>query len=158
MALAPVAAQAATTPGSYAQGKFLSGSVAGMNLDKLIALQSAQARNDGTVATQESKDPLSAKVLDAINLNVPGGVQLNLGDIIDAGALSQYARAQTGGNSLGASGAVTTDGAVGVGGTGDGTGGNLSVDLNSLLNARFASVISDLQLQVQAVAAQATGS
>jgi hypothetical protein len=161
MALVPLSAQAdttTTTTGSYAEGQFLSGTIAGTNLDNVVALKAAEARNSGEGTTTETKDPLSAAVLKAINLNVPGGIQLNLGSIIDAGALSQYAKAAPGGTSLGASGAVSNDGAIGVGGTGDGTGGNLSVDLDSLLNARFASVISDLRLQVQAVAAQAQGS
>jgi hypothetical protein len=161
MALVPMSAQAAqvtTTTGSYAQGKFLSGSVAGINLDQIIALKSAQAFNSGSSSTSEMKDPLSAAVLQSIKVDAPAGVQLNLGSVIDAGVLSQYARAQSGGNALGASGAVSNDGAVGVGGTGDGTGGNLSINLDNLLNSRFASVISDLRLQVKAVAAQATGS
>ncbi|MBK4349086.1 choice-of-anchor G family protein [Lacisediminihabitans changchengi] len=159
--LVPLSAQASsvsTTTGSYAQGKFLSGSLAGVNLDDIVALRAAEARNAGSSGTKEVKDPLTASVLRSVVLNSPNGVQLGLGSIIDAGALSQYARAERNGSSLGASGAVGNSGAIGVGATGDGTGGDLTVDLDSLLNSRFASVISDLRLQVQAVAAQASGS
>lgn len=159
---APLAASADsrannTGTGSYAEGQFLSGTIAGTDLAKLVALDSAEARNDGSSSVEQEKDPLSATALDAINITAPTGVQLNLGSIIDAGALSQYAQAKSNGSSLGASGAVSNSGAIGVGATGDGTGGSLSIDLDSLLNSRFSSVVSDLKLQIEALAAQAKG-
>jgi hypothetical protein len=157
LALTPVAAQAApadtTVTGSYAEGNFLSGVVAGVNLDKLVALQSAVARNAGDTDVRTSADPLSVKVLDAIALGSPTGVNLDLGDIVDAGALHQYAEARKTGASLGASGAVGNDGAISV----KGQGGDLTLNLDRLINAHFASVISRLNLQVDAIAAQAKG-
>jgi hypothetical protein len=147
-------ANAATKTGSYAEGQFLSGTIAGLNLDQIVALESAEARNDGSSAVDEVRDPLSAAVLQAIKLNVPGGVQLDLGDVIDAGALSQYAQAKSNGTAVGASGAVSGDGSVGVGAQGAG-GGSLSVDLDSLLSSGLDDVIADLRLDVEAVAAQA---
>ena len=142
-----------TVTGSYAEGNFLSGTVAGVNLDKLVALQAAVARNSGDTDVRTSADPLSVKVLDSIALGSPTGVNLNLGDIVDAGALHQYAQARKTGESLGASGAVGNDGAIAV----KGQGGDLTLNLDRLVNAHFASVISALNLQVDAIAAQAKG-
>ena len=157
LALAPVAAQAApadtTVTGSYAEGNFLSGVVAGVDLDKLVALQSAVARNAGDTDVKTSADPLSVKVLDSIALGSPTGVKLDLGDIVDAGALHQYAEARKTGAALGASGAVGNDGAIAV----KGQGGDLTLNLDRLVNAHFANVISALNLQVEAIAAQAKG-
>ncbi len=158
LALTPVAAQAApagttTVTGSYAEGDFLSGVVAGVDLDRLVALQSAVARNSGDTDVRTTADPLSVKVLDSIALGSPTGVNLNLGDIVDAGALHQYAQAKNTGEALGASGAVGDDGAI----TAKGRGGDLTLNLDRLINAHFANVISQLNLQVDAIAAQAKG-
>jgi len=156
-ALPANAASVTTKTGSYAEGQFLSGTIAGIDLDQIVALQSAEARNDGSSGTKEVRDPLSAAVLQTIKLNVPGGVQLDLGDVVEAGALSQYAQAKADGSSLGASGAVSNDGAIGAGTQGAG-GGTTSVDLDSLLSSGFDSILADLRLDVEAVAAQANGS
>jgi hypothetical protein len=146
---------AQTAPGSYARGQFLSGVIAGLSLNDLIALQSAEARNTGSTTTVTNQDPLTLAILKNINLGAPAGIQLNLSDIIHAGALSQYAMAKSNGAAHGASGAVTNEGAIGTGSAP--VGGSLDVDLEKLLGARFANVITALDLQVQAVAAQATG-
>lgn len=63
---------------SFAEGQFLSGTIAGMDLANVAALQSAWARNDGTQGMQSSKDPLDAEVLQTINVQSPNGVQLDL--------------------------------------------------------------------------------
>lgn len=154
----PMAANAADVPHSYAEGQFLSGTIGGTNLANVIALEAAVASNNGTQDKQTSKDPLSAEVLNAINIAAAGGVQLNLGSFLDAGAVSQYAEASKDGSSLGASGAIGNDGAIGVGAVGSGAGsGSTTLDLDSLLGSSFASVLTDLKLQLDAVSAQAVG-
>ena len=61
---APFAASAAELPESYAKGQFLSGTVAGFDLDQIVSLGAAEASNDGTQSAQVEKDPLDADVLD----------------------------------------------------------------------------------------------
>jgi hypothetical protein len=154
--MAAPAASADTVAHSYAEGQFLSGTIAGTDLANVAALESAWASNNGSEGTKTSKDPLNAEVLQTINVQSPNGVQLDLGSYVDAGAVNQYARANADGSSMAASGAIGDDGAIGAGAVGTGPAGDLSVDLDSLLNPSFASAISDLRLSLEAVSAQAT--
>lgn len=154
----PTAASAdEEVPTSYAEAQFLSGSLLGGDLADVVALASDVAYNDGTQDKVTSKDTLNATVLDSVNLTVPGGVQVPLGSYVNAGAVNQYAEANRGGQSFASSGAIGGDGAIGVGPVGSGTAGDLSIDLNSLLGDSYASIISDLRLSLEAVAASATG-
>ena len=155
--MVPTAATAATVPTSYAQAQFLSGSLLGGDLANVLALEGAEAYNDGTQDKQTSKDPLHATALDSIDVDVPGGVQLDLGSFLDAGAINQYAEANNDGKSLAASGAIGDDGAIGVGSVGSGAAGDLDLDLNSLLGQDYLGLLTDLKLSLEAVAAQATG-
>ena len=156
LALVPVApAGAADATTSYARGQFLSGSLAGMNLDQVVALAAAEARNNGSQSLQTSDDPLSATVLQSVTVESPNGIQADLGQFLDAGVVNQYAEADRNGLSLGASGAIGDDGAVGVGDTASGAAGDLDLDLNSLLDGRYASILTDLRLSLDAVSAQA---
>ena len=152
---APLSASAATVHTAYAQGQFLSGSIAGTNLNKLAALGPAAATNNGKQSTQVSRNPLTVSALGSTLINQPNGARLNLGQIVNLGALSQYAQAGKDGTSMASSGAINNDGGIGVGQVGTTTNGSASVDLDSLLNASFAKVLSDLNLKVTAVAAQA---
>ncbi|MDQ1546911.1 MAG: hypothetical protein QOH69_1815 [Actinomycetota bacterium] len=154
---APTAASAATTPVSFARGQFLAGSIGGVDLAKLAAIEAATSTNDGTQSTQVSRDPLGVSVLGTTVINQPAGIQLNLGQIVDLGAAGQYAQAAKDGSSMGSSGAVNNDGGIGAGTVGPSANGSASVDLDSLLGTKFASVLSDLKLQADAVTAQATG-
>jgi hypothetical protein len=153
----PTTASAATRPTSFAAGQFLSGSILGTNLANVASLGGATASNNGAQSMQVDRDPLTVGALGSTVINQPGGVQLNLGQIVDAGALNEYARASADGTSMGASGAINNDGGIGVGKVGTAVGGDATVDLDSLLGARYASVLSDLKLQATAVAAQASG-
>jgi hypothetical protein len=128
-----------------------------MDLAKLAALEAAAAHNNGSQSTQVSRDPLGVSALGAQLINEPAGIQLNLGHVIDLGAANQYAQAANNGTSMASSGAVNNDGGIGVGQVGTATDGDAAVDLDSLLGSKFASVITDLKLQAQAVSAQASG-
>jgi hypothetical protein len=152
---APLTASAATTSDSSAQGQFLSGTLAGVNLGRLAAVGGASAHNNGSQASQVSRDPLVASVLGSTLINAPSGVQLNLGQVIDVGSLNQYAQANSDGSSMAASGAVGNDGGLGVGAVGTSNSGSATVDLQSLLNSKFDGVLTDLKLQVIAAAANA---
>ena len=155
--VAPAGANAAEATSSYAEGQFLSGSIAGINLDNVLELAAAEAHNNGAQSLQTSKDPLDATVIQAVNVSAPNGVQLDLGNFLDAGVINQYAQADKGGVSLGSSGAIDDDGAIGVGSVGSGSAGDLDLDLNALLGSQFTSVLTDLTLSLEAVAAQANG-
>ncbi len=152
--LAAPAALADTSAVSYAEARILSGSLAGADLDGVVALDAAIATNDGSQPTQVSKDPLGATVLDTVRVTDPDGIQLS-SDQIDAGVIGQYAEARADGVSLAAAGAVTSDGGIGVGDVGDGPGTNLTIDLDSAVSAGYADVLTDLALTLDAVAAQA---
>jgi hypothetical protein len=156
--VAPLSASAATVYPSYAQAQFLSGSLLGGDLADVVALEGAEATNDGTEDKKTSKDPLHATALDAIDLEVPGGVQLDLGSFLDAGAVNQYAEAEKDGKSMASSGAIGDDGAIGVGAVGGGAAGDLNLDLGSVLTeGELLGLLSELKLSLEAVSAQAVG-
>ncbi|MCU1441696.1 MAG: choice-of-anchor family protein [Rhodoglobus sp.] len=157
LALVPVAANAETGAASYAEGQFLSGTLAGMDLANAVSLDPAVARNDGTQPKQTSDDPLNATVLQTVDVQQDGGIQTDLGDYVDAGTLNQYAEADKNGASLGASGAVGDDGAIGAGPTQSGAAGDVDVDLNSALDDSYDNVLNNLTLSLDGVAAQAQG-
>jgi hypothetical protein len=154
---APPSASADTVPTSFGSGQFLAGSIGGMDLAKLAALEAASAHNNGSQSTQVSRDSLGVSALGAQVINEPAGLQLNLGQVIDLGAAGQYAQATNNGSSMASSGAVNNDGGIGGGQVGPAADGNATVDLDSLLGSKFASVLTDLDLQAQAVSAQASG-
>jgi hypothetical protein len=154
IALAGAAPAMAAGPVSWAEGRILSGSVLGINLDDIAALQPAQAENNGSQATQTSKDPLDATVLDTVEVG-PTNIQANLGGVVQLGAVGQYAQAQANGTSFAASGAITDDGAIGIGEDKSVPGTNATVDLDALLGGRFAATLLDLDLAIGALGAQA---
>jgi hypothetical protein len=142
---------------SYARGQLLSGTVAGIDLARLVAVAPAEARNSGNDGRDSEADPLSATALDTVTVSAPNGVNLDLGSIIDLGAAGQYAEASANGESHASVGALTNRGAVEVT-DGPGTrGGDATVDLDGMLGGVDGSVITDLDLRLQAVGAAATG-
>jgi hypothetical protein len=157
LSLVPVPANAEEATASYAEGQFLSGTLLGADLANAIELAAAEARNDGTQDKQTSQDPLSASVLQTVDVEAPQGVQIPLDSFVDAGAVNQYAEADRNGVSMGSSGAIGDDGAIGAGSVGSGSAGDLDFDIEPLLGDRFDSVVADLRLSLEAVEAQANG-
>ncbi len=156
---APAAAASPQATATWAQGQFLSGSIAGLDLDKIAQLTPATARNNGNQNTQEVIDPLAVSLLGTTPLNV-GSVRVSPDAILSTtttgGVLSQYAKAEKSGNALGASGTVSSGGAIGPNASTPGQA--LTLSLDALLRAGYVDVLHDLKLHIQAVAAQATGS
>lgn len=153
--VAPLAASADEHAESYAKGQFLSGSIAGIDLEDIVSLGAAEASNDGTQATQVEKDPLDVDVLDeTIVVSAVDSPQIGLNGV-QIGAAAQYARANNDGTSIGASGAVTDDGAIGVGDHQSTPPANATIDLQALLGNEFASTLADLKLELGALAAWA---
>ncbi len=128
-----------------------------MDLASIVELASAEARNDGTQTLQTSKDPFDAQVLRAVTVSPPQRAQFDLGNFLDAGVVHQYAEAEKNGAAMGSSGAVGDDGAIGVGKVGTGSAGDLTLDLNKLLDTKFAAILTNLKLALKAVSAQAVG-
>jgi hypothetical protein len=155
--VAPLSAQADDRPDSYAQGQFLSGSVLGTDLSNLASIEAAEAHNDGTQDTQVDQDPLSVTALNALHVGGGQSVQLGLGQFLNLGAVDQYAQAKNDGSSLGASGAVTSNGGIQTNSNSAGAGADATFDLSKLLGTQFASSLADLKLQLNAISAQATG-
>jgi hypothetical protein len=154
--VAPLSASADERASSYAEGQFLSGTLLGMDLDRVLDAVGAEARNDGSQPTQTTKDPLDATVLDAVTVAAPSP-QLDLGGVLQLGPVAQYAQARSDGSSRGASGAVADDGAIGVGGDRSTPPANATLDLAALLGPEFASTLVDLKLELGAIAASAQG-
>ena len=156
--IAPAAASADETTGaSYAYAEFLSGDVLGTDLGNVAGLGQVIASNDGNQDLQVDRDPLTVEALGATVLDQPGGVQLPLLDVVDAGVISQYAEADKNGESFASTGAIQDDGGIGVGNTSSGRAGDLTVDIDSLLGNEFAAVLTDVKLELDAVSARADG-
>ncbi len=156
LVLGAAPAVAADRDVANASGRFLSGTVAGTNLDTILAIAGVKAKNDGSPSSVTERDTLNATVLNAISLPLPGGLHL-LEDngLLTLGAVSQYARANSDGSSRGASGAVTNSGAIDVGGS-SGAPANATLDLDGLLPGGVTSALADVDVEIGALSAVAT--
>lgn len=158
------AANAAPGDSSNATGTFLGGSILDLiDLSAVADLEGAAATNDGTPPTVTDFNTLDLSVLGGVvTVTAPGGVQIPL-DIADLGVLGQYASAAPDGTSVGASGAVGSDGVIGVGPVPGSPPGPLSVSLSGAVDSLglgpvgdLVEQIADLDLSVGAVSAQAS--
>jgi hypothetical protein len=145
-------ASADPVPVSQAAGRFLSGSIAGHDLDDLAAIKGESAVNTGgpLVAAGHSLD---VSVLNHQLLNLPNGVQLPGGGVLTLGAVNQYAEAGATGSAQGASGAVTNSGAIGFGGASASPQTDATLDLTGSQNPLAA--LGTVKLGVGAIAATA---
>lgn len=151
---APAFAADSDEPTTTAEARLIDGKVLGINLDQIAALEDASVRNTGG-GTVTKSHPLTAAVLKKINISVPGGIKISLGDLITGGALGQYAEARNTGAATAAAGAVSDSGAVALG---SGSGGTTVVDLDALLGDRLTSEIASLKLLVGAITSKVTAS
>ena len=147
---AAVPANAAPDDNSEALGKFLGGEALGINLDDIAEVNGALAENpsgENPLVT----NPLGAEVLNALNVDLGDGIQL-LGEngVIQLGAVNQYAEAQNNGDAFAASGAVSDQGAIGVGGSSD-YPSNAQINMAELLPDGTEGLITDLSLELGAL-------
>ncbi|WP_146605216.1 choice-of-anchor G family protein [Jiangella anatolica] len=161
-AVAPVVAVGAwLVPASAAEGdesraaaRFLSGEVLGTDLDAVAELAGVEVENLGEPEAVTDANPLDLTVLDTLNVSIPGGVQLPLSDIIQLGAVNQWASAEDGGASHAATGAVADNGGIGTG-VEAGFPGNATFDLTDLLGDALTDLIADLELELGAISSEA---
>ena len=153
------------------EGRALSGSAFGIDLDTLAEASGTRVTNDGSVvhynpagANPAGPDayanPLNIVALSAVNLDLGRGVlQLPLDNA--TGVLAQYGQARSSGQSVGASGYVTSDGGIATE-PADGYPELASLKLSTLLagiNPSAASLltnVTDVSLQAGAVAGRAS--
>ncbi|WP_265522027.1 choice-of-anchor G family protein [Oerskovia flava] len=153
-AFAAGAANAAPTDVSEAEGTFLGGAVAGVDLDNLAAITNAYAENPSGTHPEDSQ-PLGAEVLNSLGVEISGGIQLfGENGIIELGAVNQFAVANDDGSAEAASGAVTNDGGIAIGGDGAPLS-DASVNLTPLVDPLSLGTVSELGLTLGALSATA---
>jgi len=150
-----VPAQAAPDDVSEGLGQFLGGEAAGIDLDDIAELEGAYAENPSGVNPVDA-NPLSADVLNSVGVNLNDSLQL-FGDagILQLGAVNQYGEAQDNGDALAASGAVSDQGGISVGGSGE-FPANADLNLSPLLSQVEADgLLDELSLSLGAVSSSA---
>lgn len=140
---------------ALARAQFLSGSIAGVSLDRIVALEPAVAANGGTGPDDVVDNPLILSALGTSLITLPSGLQLDLGSIVDGGAAAQVARASADGSAAAGSGAIGRAGGASLGVTTSGAGGDLALDLSAALDGALTDAIADVDLRLRAVQASA---
>ncbi|PRI10970.1 hypothetical protein B4915_08785 [Leucobacter massiliensis] len=154
------------------EGRVLSGSLLGPDLDETARVSGVRVTHDGTAAIPDPPtaapantvvdayaDPLDVTAINAVNLGLTGLLQIPLGT--STGLLGQYARAADGGDAVGASGYVTGSGGINLDGEEGGYPDIATLRLSDLLDSLgtdLSSVtqdVSDVSLDVGAVAGRA---
>ena len=154
------------------EGRALSGSLLGIDLDTLAEARGVSVENDGSLASPTPidanpvpgvdsawADPLDVTALSAVDVNLGRGL-LKLPLDSRTGVLGQYAQAKDTGQAAGASGYVTETGGIGLDpGTGYPDLASLSLsDLLASVNPAVAGTlqdVTDVSLRTGAVAGRA---
>ena len=89
-------ASAEEEPVSMAEGRQLDGEIAGTDLDEIAEVGGAEAVNTGGAAASE-ENPLDAELLNAQLIELPGGLEVPLSQVIEVGAANQVALASNDG-------------------------------------------------------------
>ncbi|MFE7408003.1 choice-of-anchor G family protein, partial [Isoptericola sp. NPDC057559] len=148
-------ASAAPTDVSESLGKFLGGDVVlgNVDLDSIATVEGADAAYPSGASPETN--PLAADVLNTLDVDLTDTLQLfGPGGIIELGAVNQYAGADADG-STSASGAVTDQGAISVGGS-EQFPADATVTLTPLVpEALRDSTVSQLDLSLGALSATA---
>ncbi|QTV80241.1 choice-of-anchor G family protein [Microbacterium sp. NIBRBAC000506063] len=152
------AAFAAPGDESASSARFLSGSLLldGVSLDNVAALAGVETSHDGTSPDPDTQtSSLDLTALNALNITIPGGLSVPLGDFLALGAVNQYSQSSDGGQSRAATGAVNDSGIVDTSGTGD-YPADATLDLSGLLGESVTDVVADLEISLRAVTAEAS--
>jgi hypothetical protein len=154
-------AQAAPGDTSRATGQFLSGSLFSQPLSNAVNLAAATASSNGVGPAVVNRNNIDLSLLNTVGIQLPGGIQLPL-DIAQAGVLTQYAAANPDASSVGATGAVSNEGLIGIANVpANEVPGNLTFNLDSVVGgAGLASAlineVAELDLTVGAVSSRAS--
>ncbi|MGA0568172.1 IPT/TIG domain-containing protein [Rathayibacter sp. KR2-224] len=144
MSTGALAAIASPGDSSTSSGTFLSGSLlSGIPLGDVAGLGGASATNPGNPTPVTDTSTLDLTALNAVTVSLPGGLDVPFGQLIQLGAVNQYAQASDGGVSRAASGAVGNDGAVDLSGSGT-FPADATVDLTQLLGSQTALSAANL--------------
>ncbi|MTD14456.1 choice-of-anchor G family protein [Nakamurella sp. YIM 132087] len=141
-------------PGDVSAGsaRFLGGTLlaGGVPLNSIVSLGGAAATNSGTATPITDVTGLEPSVLSALTVNLPGGLNIPLPNLLTLGVANQYAQASDNGISRAGSGAVSNDGSVSLDGS-NGFPSGATLQLQQLLGAAFAGQVADLQVQLGAI-------
>jgi len=140
---------------SYARAELLGGTVGGIDLGDLAALRAAIAHNYGDHDEVVHANPLAADVLRAITVEMPSGVELDMGEGMDAGAVQQWAGARSDGSAEAHVRTLSEGGSVDTHPSDADASGTVVVDLSAMLGARFTESITSLDLRLHAIGASA---
>lgn len=159
---------------SRGEGRVLSGTLFGTNLDSIAAASGVRVTNNGSRALHTPSgavqvpaptvdawaDPLSVAALSAVNVNLGAGI-LKLPLNNSAGVLGQFGQAQNNGQSAGAAGYLTSTGGIGLDpGTGYPELATLSLSrlVGSISPSTAAALgnVTDVSLRMGAVTGRAT--
>ncbi len=148
------AAGAATTYTTHASGRFLSGTIAGNNLDILAGIEGESATNPHGGPRVVNQNSLKAELLNkAIEIPLQNGLQLPGLNVLHLGAVAQYAEANPSGKAIGAAGAVANNGGIGLGGT-HGVPADATLNLAGLGGRALADVLN-VKAVIGAISARA---
>lgn len=158
---------------SRGEGRVLSGSLLGLDLDSVLAAERVEVTNNGTRARNShgtvlsgttppdsDSDTLDISVLSEEDLLALTGL-LQLNTATDAGVLEQFGQASSTGEAAGASGYLTDGGAINLDGETGGYPELGTIDLQNLLNSvglrlgDLVANVTNVQLEVGAVAGRA---
>ncbi|RFA18975.1 hypothetical protein B7R23_13300, partial [Subtercola boreus] len=152
-----IPASALASDQSESEGRLLSGGGT-VNLNDIASLAPAYRANPSQPGTQSN--PLDATVLNALNVDLGGGVQLfGPNGVIGVGAAGQYAKDTADGTAYASSGAIASDGSIAVGPSGSTADGFIDVTqllANAGLSPATGDLISQLRVELGAVSASAT--
>ncbi|GAB3598323.1 choice-of-anchor G family protein [Microbacterium tumbae] len=150
----PLAAQAAITDDSEAEGRLITGSAGPLDLNALAELGGAYSADPSSPG--EVNHPVDVGVLNALDIDLGDGLQLfGENGILALGALGQYANTAEGEPPLASAGLVLADGSIAPA-SGDPTE-NAYLDLGPILEAAgLDALLDDARLELGAISALAT--
>lgn len=155
---------------SRGEGRVLSGSLLGIDLDNLAEAKGVEVTNDGfgSVRDPESavdlekhaySNPLNIEALNLADVNLTGLLELPLDT--ETGALNQYGQATNTAESVGAAGTVSDDGGISLEQYEGDVPDIATLNLSNLLNSTELGLgdllqdVTDLELKIGAVAGRA---
>ncbi|WP_243229169.1 choice-of-anchor G family protein [Microbacterium sp. CIAB417] len=152
--LGATAAFGAESDNSEAEGRLITGNTSALDLNSVVELAGAYSADPS--APGEVNHPLSAEILNALDIDLGDGLQLfGENGIVGVGALGQFASTAEGAAPLASAGLVNADGSIAVG-TGD-PSENAYVDLGPILaGAGLDALLDDARLELGAISALAT--